>query len=94
MAFISKYLVGSEFFFFLLLFFSRAQPFPLRFERELEALRREIAESAARTSGSDSSNNLSRAGSQNDLPSLLRSSSQNLPNGYGKASPKEAKKDL
>jgi len=75
---------------------------PLRFERELEALRKEIAESAARTSGSDTpaSDNLSRAGSQSDLSYLLRTSPHGLPNGSsssesnGEASPPEVKKDL
>ncbi len=98
--FTSKSLVGSEFPSYLSPFLG-TQPFlPLRFERELEALRKEIAESAARTSGSDS-DNLSRAGSQSDLSSLLRTASpHSLPNGSsssesnGEASPPELKKDL
>ena len=99
--FTSKSLVGSEFPSYLSPFLG-TQPFlPLRFERELEALRKEIAESAARTSGSDS-DNLSRAGSQSDLSSLLLRtvSSHSLPNGSsssesnGEASPPEVKKDL
>lgn len=63
-----------------------------------------MAESAARTSGSDTpvtSDNLSRAGSQSDLSSLLRTvNPHSLPNGSsssesnGEASPPEVKKDL
>ena len=43
-----------------------------RFERELETLRKELAESTARSSGSSTSlDMLSRATSQGDLPSML-----------------------
>ena len=47
--------------------------FPSRFERELEALRKEIAESAAKsvgTSGASSPGSLSRGSSHTDLQAL------------------------
>jgi hypothetical protein len=57
-----------------------------RFERELEALRKEINESA-RTNGTDSSTDISRTGSLSDLSSILSqevngsSSSESSDNG-------------
>ena len=45
-----------------------------RFERELEALRKELAESAGRSPGSSSSALPSRGASENDLPSILTAS--------------------
>ena len=42
-----------------------------RFERELEALRKELAESAGRSPGTSSSALPSRGTSENDLPSIL-----------------------
>ena len=45
-----------------------------RFERELEALRKELAESAARSPETSSSALPSRGTSENDLPSMLPTS--------------------
>jgi hypothetical protein len=67
----SKSLAGSK-------SFGLAQPFdltmpPFRFERELEALRKEIAESAAKsagTSGTSTPGSLSRGSSHTDLQAL------------------------
>jgi hypothetical protein len=45
-----------------------------RFERELEALRKELAESAGRSPGTSPSALPSRGTSENDLPSILPAS--------------------
>ena len=72
-AFTSRSLVESK-------FHSRTCPnrgrqllikFSSRFERELEALRKELAESAGRSPGSSTSALPSRGTSENDLPSIL-----------------------
>jgi len=69
-----------------------------RFERELEALRKEIAESAARSSGRDTPNasDLSRNQSHNDLTYILQHApdSSSSSDSNGEASPLESKKDL
>ena len=74
-AFTSRSLVESK-------FHSRTCPsrgqqllikFLSRFERELEALRKELAESAGRSPGTSSSSLPSRGTSENDLPSILTS---------------------
>jgi hypothetical protein len=71
-AFTSRSLVESKF------YSSRGQQliikFPSRFERELEALRKELAESAGRSPGTSSSGLPSRGTSENDLPSILLAS--------------------
>ena len=61
-----------------------------RFERELEALRKEIAESAP-TNGIDTPTNLSRSGSQSDL-SFIRVSGSSSDSGDNDLPP-ESKKD-
>lgn len=48
-----------------------------RFERELEVLRKELAESAARSSGT-SPGSLSRGTSESDLPSILTTESVDI----------------
>lgn len=50
-----------------------------RFERELEALRKELAEAAARSPGT-STPNLSRGGSESDLSSIVSNTTQELHN--------------
>jgi hypothetical protein len=47
---------------------------PSRFERELEALRKELAESAGRSPGTSPSGLPSRGTSENDLQSILSTS--------------------
>ena len=70
MAFTSRSLVESK-------FYSITCPSQLlikllpRFERELEALRKELAESTARSPETSSSALPSRGTSENDLPSML-----------------------
>jgi len=67
----SKSLAGSESFGLAQLFDLTMPPF--RFERELEALRKEIAESAAKaagTSGTSTPGSLSRGSSHADLQAL------------------------
>jgi hypothetical protein len=54
-----------------------------RFERELEALRKELAESAGRSPGSSSSALPSRGTSENDLPSILSTTSEAVIVGNG-----------
>ena len=75
-AFTSRSLVESKFHFRTCA--SRSQQllikFLSRFERELEALRKELAESAARSPGTPSSALPSRGTSENDLPSMLPTS--------------------
>ena len=48
----------------------------LRFERELEALRRELAESTARSSGSSTPTTISSGPSETDLTSMVSASKQ------------------
>jgi len=70
--------------------------FGRKFERELEALRKELAESAARSSGASGSStpgNLSRGNSQGDLTSLVDDSSSLESSPDASPSP-EAKKEL
>jgi len=62
-----------------------------RFERELEALRKEIAEST-RANGIDTPTDLSRTGSLSDLSSLLSNGSSSSESGDNGLQP-ESKKD-
>jgi hypothetical protein len=62
-----------------------------RFERELEALRKEIADST-RANGLDTPNNLSRSGSQSDLSFILNNGSSSSESGDND-SPAESKKN-
>lgn len=52
--------------------------FPSRFERELEALRKELAESAGRSPGTSPSGLPSRGASENDLPSIFPTSEADI----------------
>lgn len=71
----SKSLAGSESFGLVQTYDLTMRPF--RFERELEALRKEIAESAAKptgTSGTSTPGSLSRGSSHTDLQALSEDS--------------------
>jgi hypothetical protein len=67
-----------------------------RFERELEALRKELAESAARSPETSSSTLPSRGTSENDLPSMLPTSEVDIVGSLLESNPheiSESKKD-
>ena len=94
--FISRSLVESKFWDFgSVMANNYLIKFLFRFERELEALRKELAESAGRSPVSATSDSLSRGASQSDIPSMF--SEPIDPVGNGLASPheiSESKKDL
>ena len=94
--FISRSLVESKFWDFgSVMANNYLIKFLFRFERELEALRKELAESAGRSPVSATSDSLSRGTSQSDIPSMF--SEPIDPVGTGLSSPheiSESKKDL
>jgi hypothetical protein len=75
--FTSKSLGESEYLFGLANNSSHSKS--LRFERELEALRKELAESTARSSGSSTPTTISSGPSETDLTSMVSASKQPAP---------------